>query len=68
MQIDYDHSIGSPTTPAEVDDLLRGRMKILGLDVDAIGREFREVFEPLSKIPSARLKPESKRERNGIRS
>jgi len=26
------------------------------------------LFEPLSKIPSARLKPESKRERNGIRS
>ena len=49
MQIDYDHSIGRPTTPAEVDHLLRGRMKILGLDVDAIGREFREVFDKVQK-------------------
>ena len=45
MQIDYDHSIGKPTKPDEVDDLLWGRMKIMGLDVDAIGREFREVFD-----------------------
>jgi hypothetical protein len=44
MQIGYDHLIGKSTTPDEVDDLLRGRMNILGLDADAIGREFREVF------------------------
>jgi len=49
MQIDYDHSIGKPTRPDEVDDLLRGRMKILGLDVDAIGREFREVCEKIKR-------------------
>ncbi len=49
MQIDYDRSRGTPTTPAEVDHLLRGRMKILGLDVDAIGREFREVFETIKR-------------------
>ena len=46
---DDDHSLGKPTTPDEVDDLLRGRMKILGLDVDAIGREFREVFDKMKR-------------------
>ena len=49
MQIDYDHSIGKPTKPDEVDDLLWGRMKIMGLDVDAIGREFREVFDKIKR-------------------
>ena len=50
MQIDDDgRSIGNPATPDEVDDLLRGRMKILGLDVDAIAREFREVFDKIRK-------------------
>ena len=49
MRIDYDHSIGEPATRDEVDDLLRGRMKILGLDVDAIGREFREVFDNIKR-------------------
>ena len=49
MQIDDVRSIGNPTTPDEVDDLLRGRMKILGLDVDAIGREFPEVFDKIRK-------------------
>jgi len=44
--LDYDQ----PTTPDEVDDLLRGRMKILGLDVDAIGREFHEVFDKIREI------------------
>ena len=43
--VDYDQ----PTTPDEVDDLLRGRMKILGLDVDAIGREFHEVFDKIKR-------------------
>ena len=38
-----------PTTPDEVDDLLQGRMKILGLDVDAIGREFHEVFNKIKR-------------------
>ncbi len=49
MQIDHDHSIGRPTKPDEVDDLLWGRMKIMGLDVDAIGREFREVFDKIKR-------------------
>jgi hypothetical protein len=49
MQIDYDHSIGKPTAPDEVDHLLRGRMKILGLEVDAIGREFPEVFDKIRR-------------------
>src|SRR5208283_807482 len=44
-----DPSIGKPTTPDEVDDLLRGRMKILGLDVDAIGRELHEVFDKIKR-------------------
>lgn len=33
----------------EVDDLLRGRMKALGLDVDAIGTDYREVFDKIKK-------------------
>jgi hypothetical protein len=45
MKIDDGLSIGNPATPDEVDELLRSRMKILGLDVDAIGRDFREVFD-----------------------
>ncbi len=49
MQIDDGRSIGNPATPDEVDDLLRGRMKILGLDVDATAREFREVFDKIRK-------------------
>ena len=47
MQVDDGRPIGNPATPDEVDDLLRGRMKILGLDVDAIRREFREVFDQI---------------------
>jgi len=46
---DADHSMGKPTTPDEVDDLLRGRMKILGLDVDAIEREFPKVFDKIKR-------------------
>ena len=34
MQIDYDHPVGKPTPRDEVDDLLRSRMKILGLAVE----------------------------------
>ena len=47
--VDYDPSIGKPTTPDKVDDLLRGRMKILGLDVDLIGHEFHEVFDKIKR-------------------
>jgi hypothetical protein len=35
--------------PDEVNELLRSRMKILGLDVGAIGRDFREVFDKVRK-------------------
>jgi len=49
MQIVDNRSIGNTAPPDEVDDLLRGRMKILGLDVDAIRREFREVFDKIKK-------------------
>jgi len=35
--------------PDEVDHLLRGRMKILGLAVAAIEREFREVFDKVKR-------------------
>ena len=49
MKIDDGRSIGNPATSDEVDELLRSRMKILGLDVDAIGRDFREVFDKVRK-------------------
>jgi hypothetical protein len=46
---DDDHSMGKPATSDEVDELLRGRMKILGLDVDAIGRDFPVVFDKIKR-------------------
>jgi hypothetical protein len=49
MKIDDGRSIGTPAMPDEVDELLRSRMKILGLDVDAIGRDFHEVFDKVRK-------------------
>ena len=49
MKIDDGRSIGNPATSDEVDELLRSRMKILGLHVDAIGREFPEVFDRVRK-------------------
>src|SRR5208283_5173073 len=36
--VEYQHSVGKLTTPDEVDYLLRARMKVLGLDVDAMAR------------------------------
>ena len=45
MQSDDGCAIGNPATPNEVDDLLRSWMKILGLEVGAIGPEFREAFD-----------------------
>ena len=44
-----DHSMAKPPTPDDVDDLLRSWMKILGLDVDAIEREFHEVFDKIKR-------------------
>jgi len=41
--------MGNPPAREEVDELLRSRMKILGLDVDAIGRDFHEVFDKVRK-------------------
>jgi hypothetical protein len=49
MKIDESRSMGNPVTSDEVDELLRSRMKILGLDVDAIGRDFREAFDRVRK-------------------
>ena len=49
MKIHDGRSIGNLATSDEVDELLRSRMKILGLDVDAIGRDFREVFDKVRK-------------------
>ena len=49
MQIDDGRSIETPATPDEVDDLLRGRMKILGLDIDAIRQEYRKVFDKIKR-------------------
>jgi hypothetical protein len=67
MQIDYDHSIGKPTATDEVDHLLRGRMKILGLEVDAIGREFPEVFDKIRRnCPSCSDALDLKRDPNTL--
>ena len=49
MKTDDDHSSGDPATCDEVDPLLRSRLKILGLDVDAIGRDFHDVFDKVKK-------------------
>src|SRR5271169_3037406 len=47
--VDYDHSVGKPATADDVDDLLRSRMEILGLDVGAIEREFHEAFDKIKR-------------------
>jgi hypothetical protein len=44
MKSEGGRSTGNPVTASEVDELLRSRMKILELDVDAIDRDFHEVF------------------------
>ncbi len=49
MTIDDGLSTGNPATSDEVDELLRSRMKILGLDVDATDRDFREAFDRIRK-------------------
>ena len=49
MKIDDGVSIGNPAASDEVDELLRSRMKILGLDVDATSRDFPEVFDRVRK-------------------
>jgi hypothetical protein len=45
MTTDDARPLGNPATPVGVDDLLRGRLKILGLDVDTIEREFSAIFD-----------------------
>jgi hypothetical protein len=47
MRIDHDPSTGKPTTREEVDGILRSRLELLGLDVDATGRDFREAFDKI---------------------
>jgi hypothetical protein len=49
MPTESGQSIGNPAPFDDVDRLLRGRMKILGLDVDVVGRDFREVFDRVKK-------------------
>ena len=49
MKTDDGLSIRDPVASDEVDELLRSRMKILGLDVDATCRDFREVFDRVRK-------------------
>jgi len=49
MPTESGHFIVDPASFDDVDRLLRGRMKILGLDVDAVGRDFREVFDRVKK-------------------
>ena len=48
MQTDDGQSTGNSAS-VRVDDLLRGRMKILGLEIEAIEREFSEVFDRIKK-------------------
>ena len=48
MQTDDGQTTGNAIS-VRVDDLLRGRMKILGLDIDAVEREFSEVFDRIKK-------------------
>jgi hypothetical protein len=49
MQSDSGPSKGASPKSDEVDDLLRARMKSLGLDVDAMGRDYPEVFDKIKK-------------------
>ena len=49
MKIDDARAMGNPAVLDEVDELLRSRMKILGLDVDAIGRDFLGAFDKVRK-------------------
>ena len=53
MRIDDGCSIGNHAMPDEVDELLRSRMKILGLDIDAISRDYHEVFDKSGKTARA---------------
>jgi hypothetical protein len=49
MPTGHDHSIATPATADGVDELLRARMKVLGLDVEAIGRDYPEVFDKIKR-------------------
>ena len=49
MKIGVCRLIGNLATSDEVDELLRSRMKILGLDIDAISRDYHEVFDKVRK-------------------
>jgi hypothetical protein len=49
MQIHHDRSTGKFTTPDEGDDLLQCRMTIVGLDFDAIERDYGETFDEIRR-------------------
>ena len=49
MQVRYDRSTGKLRVSHESDDLLKCRMKIAGLDVDAVEREYSETYDKLRR-------------------
>ena len=49
MQVRHDSPTGKCTAPEEADHLLKSRMAVLGLDVDAIGRDYPEVFDKIRR-------------------
>jgi hypothetical protein len=49
MQIHYVRSTGESTTPYDGDDLLQCRMTIVGLDIEAIERDYGETFDKIKR-------------------
>jgi hypothetical protein len=49
MEIQYARSTGNFTTPGESEDLLECRMTILGLDIDAIERDYGETLDRIKQ-------------------
>ncbi len=49
MQVCHQSSAAKSTAPQDADPLLKSRMLVLGLDVDAIGRDYPEVFEKIRR-------------------
>jgi hypothetical protein len=49
MQVRYDRSTGQSTTPDEGADLLQCRFAIVGLDINAIERNYSDVFGNLRR-------------------
>ena len=70
MEIQYARSTGKFTTPGEGEDLLQCRMTILGLDIDAIERDYGETLDRIKqRCTSCRVRAacalELKRDPNG---